>query len=196
MLQKVRRWNGNNQISSCLLPALTSIISFCRLPTTSTVAKRQRGENAAPPQPSGRPERTDARCQEKKEARGEKNLHKGGVGKADLVPGRAPAWKRRLGGSPSTARGLEAVGDAKARWQSCRSHPRCVCGMLGLRAAGEASSPLPNMPQHFTMHRLSAPAFFQILVFGKSGGCSVQGLFSSLFFGRGMQFSTKVIYNN
>lgn len=115
MLQKVRRWNGNNQISSCLLPALTSIISFCRLPTASTVAKRQRGANAAPPQPPGRPERTDARCQAKKEAWGEKNLHKGGVGKADLVPGRAPAWKRRLRGSPSAARGLEAVGDAKAR---------------------------------------------------------------------------------
>lgn len=71
MLQKVRRWNGNNQISSCLLPALTSIISFCRLPTASAVAKRQRGGTAARRNPPAAPnaQTRDGKQRRKREAR-------------------------------------------------------------------------------------------------------------------------------
>lgn len=47
MLLKVRRWNSKNQISSCLLPALTSITSFCHAGAAST---KWRG--LEPPSPS------------------------------------------------------------------------------------------------------------------------------------------------
>lgn len=176
-----------------MLPASTSIISFCQPATASTAAKRQR-EGDRSPTAAPRPPPAHGRKKEMssggKKARGEKNLHERGAGNADLAPGRASAWEKRAGASPATTRGLEAVGDAKARSPSAAgsrtpaSAPRSVCSVSVLRTTGEASSPLRNTQQRFTTrrHQLSAPALFQTFVLGKFGGFSVPEPFSPFGF--------------
>lgn len=194
MLQKVRRWNSNNQISSCLLPALTSIISFCQPGDASTKWRREGSRVPAAPRLPWRTEQDGMSSREGR--RGEKILHKRGVGNADLVPGRISAWKRRAGGSPTAERAREAAAEAEVGPQSAaaaRTPP------IAASAEGEASSssPLRNGQQRFTtQHQLSAPALSPTLVLAKFGDFTVQELFPGLFFCRGLQYFTKVIYGN
>lgn len=203
MLQKVTRWNSNNQISSCLLPALTSIISFCQLATASTTAKRQwRGGPQPPHSPASTPS-----AQTQKEM-----SSKGGSARREK-PLRARSGQRRLGVwegfcleeacrcQPHRGEGFGGGGGCEGEMakRGCRLRP-CLrpsprlqrVGAPHRRRSGGASSPLRNTqqqqrftaPQHqqrFTapQHQLSAPALFQTLVSGKFGGSSLPGLCSS-----------------
>lgn len=141
------------------------------------------GGEQSPPQPRACPgARSKTGCQAEKERRGEKILHKRGVGNADLVPGRISAWKRRVGGSPTAERAREAAAEAEVGPQSAaaaRTPP------IAASAEGEASSssPLRNGQQRFTtQHQLSAPALSPTLVLAKFGDFTVQELFPGLFF--------------
>lgn len=189
MLQKVRRWNSNNQISSCLLPTWTSIISCCQLGTASTTAKQTAAGGGL--HPRHQPQRTDARRDVKPRRKHEVR---------ETFPSEEWAMQTwRLGGIPPGKGTLVAAPPrqrAWRRWGMWRRHrkvrllpaplPPPLAASAACQCSGEASSPLQNTQLCFTahQHQLLAPALFETLGLGKFGAFLDQELSSTLVLGR------------
>lgn len=144
MLQKVRRWNSNNQISSCLLPTWTSIISCCQLGTVSTTAKWMPAGGG--PHLRHRPQHTDARRDVKPRRKREasetfpskewtmQNWCLGGIPPGKGMPVAAPPRQRAR-----RQRGMRR-GDCKAQLLPAPLPPP-LAASAACRCSGEASSP-------------------------------------------------------
>lgn len=183
-----------------MLPALTSIISFCRLAAASTTAKRQR-EGDRSPAAAPRPPRThgrEERCQAKGEAPGEKNLRERGVGNADLAPGRASAWERQ----PRRGEGFGGGGgrDGEIAKRGCRPHP-CLRPSQRLRHVGAPhrwGSVLAFPERAAALHNTSASALgpSPLSNIGVGEVWWLLGPKAFFQFSFWKQFSTKLIYSN